>query len=306
MEVLMSCSYLYGMPVATPYNPNYLQSDLHSTPVASIYYPSAPPENEGFSSEKRTLTQAIHHQTEALFREMESVANRTLGQEASLPSGTFTPPSASSDSWSAFFSSPINIDFSDRSWNWGNRTEVHHHHQGETDKPTTNSSSSNNHTATRIALGVVGFLGAGIASYWIGKTCAQGEDANRASATYEDLKKSWKESQHRYLNGDANTVNRIIKVTDSLKGREKRNRIQKLALFALMFIAGAAAVGGAIVRSRFLVTSAVAIGAFTLLAALFKYGYSSFSKGHLKDAEDIQGTLNYLRRIFAENYNVTE
>lgn len=279
-----------------------MYSSSSDTPVATPCYPLYPLYPSAPSAP--SLTRAIHDKTEALLREMESVADRTLGKKVSLPAR----PSPFGHGYFGMGPSsvPINLDFSNRSWNWGNRSEVHHHPHAETDKPKTNSSSSNNHTATRIALGVAGFIGAGIASYWIGKTCAQGEDANRASATYEDLKNSWEDSRFIYLDTDIICVNRLIRLTDSLKGREKRDRIQNLALFVLMFIAGAAAVGGAIVRSRFLVISAIAIGAFTLLAALFKYGYSSFSKGHLEEAADIQRSSDYLRKSFLENYNVTE
>lgn len=275
----------YPISVTYDFNPSAPPMVLPSYPVPqpqySYYAPVAP---------KPVLTKAIHIQTEKLLAKASEMS-------ASILYGNVQNP----PSYNPQYLQPVapktaptyNFDFSDKSWKmFNNETHVHHHHHhGE-------ESDKKDDTGTRVLVGVIGLVVAGVAAFFIGKAIAQGEDAAEENQSVEDLKTRWDINKICYEADYQATVDSIIGRMDALSERNQTNRIHKIALLVFGFIGGGTAVAGAIIGSGALMATAGAIGAFVAIAALFKLGYTCFSTRDQKDAQAIEKNLidlNYMQ-----------
>lgn len=242
------------------------------------YYPPRPP-----------ITQTIHNATLSLLSQAADVASSVLGEKNpdldtyySQYTPQFTPKQAPTT---------YNFDFSNRSWNMFN-SETHVNHGEESGKK--------DDTGTRVLVGLIGLVAAGVTAFFIGKAIAQGEEAEAEKKSFKDLKNCWESNKCCYEADHADyqaVVDDIVLKTDTLLQRNQTNRIHKIALLVFGFIGGGTAVAGAIIGSGALMATAVAIGSIVSVAALFKLGYACFSTRDQKDAQAIESDLATLSRM---------
>lgn len=233
------------------------------------------------------LTQAIHNQTLKLLDEASKVSTSILH-------GTVTQvsPQAQAHGPAAAPVAPqpqTHNYFDLRTFSMFN-SETHVH-------PDKSSPKEKDDTGTRVFVGIVGLIFAGIAAFGLGKALAEGEDIEEEKISYEQLKHRWTVNKDSYGIDYQMAADGVIQRTDSILDRRAANRTYNIALVAFSFIGGAVAVGGALAGSNALMLTAAAVGACVTVLFLFKLGYNCFSTRDEKDARAIEIGLQNLRYI---------
>lgn len=265
-----------------------LYSDLH-LPLATAYVIPTDPNcrRDDFPS------QTDHNQTLELIRQANQISSRILGDSVTAQMPRHSEGGVGRDGTSRPWINSLN--FSDRSLRLCNNPTTHIHSSVEEEKSKKKKDDSGN----RILFGVIGFVVMAATAYFTGKATAQGEDVADEAQAFETSKILWNSNRKSYNNNYSykQLVDTIIPKVDAILQREKANRTHKLALLIFAFIAGSAAVTGAVIGSKAFMASALVMGSITTVAALFKLGYTYFSNRDRSDALNIQGTIEAIETI---------
>lgn len=241
------------------------------------------------------LTQSIHDKTQQLLSLADEQVAASLDRKLPAPP-PYNPQAAFHQQPQRGFSAPapaINIDMSDRSWRmFNNESHVHHHHAVQE-----NQEKDKDQTGLRILVGVIGLTVALATAFFLGKAVAGQEDEQDEKVNFDDLNTAWNSNQGLYPANYRSTVTRIVGKMESIYARKTTDRTHKFVLLTFALIAGGSAFAGALVASKVLMIAAVVIGGCTGAAALYKLGYSYFSKREQKDAEAIEKGLFELRAL---------
>jgi hypothetical protein len=189
-------------------------------------------------------------------------------------------------------------DFSNRSRNYNilsshteNHTTINRgNRRGEERK------SENN--GLRILFGLVSTAIVLGGAYFLGKSNAENEDMQDEKNKIDSLKEEWATNKPIYQTldtGYCGLVNNVTKHMDSILQRKQANKTHKFALVAFYLAAGVVGLTGSLLAANALMGLGLAIGVGATAFALYKIGYSFFSKRDEKDAQAIANDLNTLR-----------
>lgn len=264
---------------------NNQSATIHATQYQAFEHPPA------YTPYKPPLSQAVHNQTIKLMNFATQLSSPVQG---SMKAHHASHLHAQNFAAAPQMAKPsYNFDFSDKSVKLFN-SETHVVHKND-DK--TNAEKEKDNTGTRVLVGIIGLIGAGVAAFFLGKAAAVGEDAKEEKENFEDLKGHWNVHKDCYAADYQFEMSKVIRKAETCLKRKETNRIHKIALLAFSFISGAMAVTGAFLGSTGLMLGAAAVGSCVIIAALFRLGYNCYSNRDQKDVQAIQNAIGELQKM---------
>jgi hypothetical protein len=248
----------------------------------------AQPQVHYYAPQMPLLSRAIHGQTESLLYRAAEVARSALGDEAPVNANQAQPRgpvlrAQQEPRGASTVIAPIFVDNSVRMFNNQQPQVVHHHHhRGEEKK---------DDSGNRVLVGVIGVVVALVAAFFIGKAAAQGEEAEDEMMSFEDLKNRWSINRGCYGVNYQCQVDQVVRNSDLLLQRKEANRKQNVALVVATFAAGIIAFVGALIASKALMVGSLIFGVAIAATALYKLGYSLWSKRDQKVGHAIMNEI---------------
>lgn len=300
--------------------------DVNGPPVYPDYTQpnSGAPWNQGSSSEgsenvpyypqvpeppKPALTANMHWETRNLLWKAHGLAHAVLDREITNPPA-YNPESINDEEpvkrKKVSFSPSINfgnIDFSDRSWHMLNaKTEVRVTNESkdqstEESKKKKKEEEKRDNTISRLFLGTLGLIVVSAAAYLLGKTRAEGEEAQELSSQFTQLKENWEKNKNAYPVQYRSLVDRVVRDVDIIMHKQQTERTNRYAVLFFSLFAAGITIAGAVVNSKVVMRAGIGMGLVAGGAAIYKASYNYFSKIEQKQADEINLVFSQLNAL---------
>jgi hypothetical protein len=292
MSYTTSINFNYG-GVATDYAPSAPPMDPIYSPVGVLpSYPNHTPYYQAYPvAPKPAVPQQMYDQTLKLLNKAAEVSLSILGDDNNSTASSYYHSQAAPVVSKPVVAPNYHFDFSDKSVKLFNQETHHTHYHNAED-----SEKNKDDTGTRILVGLIGLVAAGVAAFFIGKAIAEGEDQEEENMSFETLKGQWNGNKSFFEYDYQSAVDIVVVKADAILERQQTNRTHKIALLVFGFAAGGTAVAGALIGSSVVMLAAGGMGACVTVATLFKLGYACFSTRDQKDAKAIEASLDQLRQ----------